>query len=130
MVIDQKTEGDVSILGLQGRLVAGVGDVMLRDAMNELLADGSRKILLDLTKVTHVDSSGVGELVASRKISRRFGTSLKLVRSEPGGGVEAVFKISRILPLFSFCDSVEDALVAFANEPLPTIEPDSAVAEP
>lgn len=125
MQIHSKTRGDVAVLGLQGRLVAGVGDVMLRDAMNELLADGWRKILLDLSGVSHIDSSGVGELVASRRIARRFGSGLKLVRAE--SGVEQVFKIAQILPLFSFYDSVDDALAAYENEVPP--EAESVAAE-
>jgi anti-sigma B factor antagonist len=111
MRLETSREKDVSVLSFHGRLVAGVGDVQLRDAINELLAKGEKKILVDLTNVTHIDSSGVGELVASRRICHRFGGALKFVRG--GSAVERVLNISQILPLFSFYPSVPQALDAF-----------------
>ena len=114
MQIENRQVGDVSIVKLHGRLVAGVGDIVLRDSMNELLADGSKKILLDLSAVTHIDSSGVGELVASSRIAQRFGSALKVVRAQEG--VESVFHIAQILPLFSFYDDVDGALEAFSSD--------------
>jgi anti-sigma B factor antagonist len=111
MRLETKRVGSVTVLSFHGRLVAGVGDVQLRDAINELLAKGEKKILLDLTHVTHIDSSGVGELVASRRICSRFGGALKFVKG--GSAVERVLSISQILPLFSFYRSVDEALEAF-----------------
>ena len=43
-------------------------------------------------------------------------------------GVEHVFQIARILPLFSFYDNVADAMADFETEPLPEAE-ESAAAE-
>ena len=48
------------ILDLKGRLTAGLGDQILRDAIDELLAENRRKILLNLSEVAFVDSAGVG----------------------------------------------------------------------
>ena len=44
---------------------AGVGDQALRDVINKLLAEGHKKIVVNLTAVTRMDSSGLGELVAA-----------------------------------------------------------------
>ena len=111
MRLETRRERDIVVLALHGRLVSGVGDVQLRDAINQLLAKGEKKILLDLTKVSHIDSSGVGELVASRRICQRFGGALKFVRG--GAAVERVLSIAQILPLFSFYPGVNEALAAF-----------------
>ena len=125
MQIEQNQQGDVSILNVQGRLAAGVGDIMLRDSMNGLLGDGCKKILLDLSSLTHIDSSGVGELVASSRIAERFGCALKVVRAAEG--VESVFRIAQILPLFSFYDDASEALQAFSSEG-PAVSADAAGA--
>jgi anti-sigma B factor antagonist len=111
MKLEEREDGDVIILSLEGRLVAGVGDVALRDAVNRLLGEGQQKILVDLSQVSHMDSSGVGELVASRRIASRFGAKIKFVRGS--NAVERVLHVSQILPLFSFYSSVEDALSDF-----------------
>lgn len=114
MQIEVKRVDGVGIVSPRGRLVAGVGDVLLRDAVNGLLGEGCKDILLDLSEVRHIDSSGIGELVASRRIVQRFGGRLKVVRAEEG--VEAVFHIARILPLFSFYDDLESAFAAFGSD--------------
>lgn len=112
MRVDVRKHDEVVIVDLQGKLVAGVGDVLLRDVMNELLAEAWRKILLDLSQVSTIDSSGVGELVASRKIAQRFGADLKILR--PTGGVDRVLRMSQILPLFDVHDDEESAFEAFS----------------
>ena len=109
-------DGDVAIISLHGRLVAGVGDILMRDSVNELLADERKKILIDMSKVTHIDSSGVGELVASGRIAERFGAGLKLVRADQG--VERVLRMSQILPLFQMYKDAPSAIAAF-GEPAP-----------
>jgi anti-sigma B factor antagonist len=118
MRLQEGTDGDVAIVKLEGRLVAGVGDVALRESVNRLLGEGRQKLLVDLSKVTHMDSSGVGELVATRRIAGRFGAKVKFVRGSRA--VERVLHVSQILPLFAFYGSVDDALSDFERgEDLP-----------
>ena len=113
MLIERNDEHDVAVLDVEGRLVAGVGDVMLRESVNEALAGGHKKILVDLSKVTHIDSSGIGELVASRRVTNHFGGKLKLVRRR--GGIDRVLTVSHILPLFDVHDTATAALAAFGD---------------
>ncbi|MEM1248365.1 MAG: STAS domain-containing protein [Acidobacteriota bacterium] len=115
MQCDVSHDGDVAVISLQGRLVAGVGDILLRDSVNELLADERKKILIDLSQVTHIDSSGVGELVASRRIAERFGARLKLVRAKPDAGVDRVLRMAQILPLFQMHEDAESAVSSFGE---------------
>ena len=86
------------ILDLKGRLTAGLGDQILRDAIDELLAEGRRRILLNLSEVSFVDSAGVGELVAGLKTARRFGADLKLLNV--GERVYSTLYMARLLPTF------------------------------
>ena len=64
MHVEVRQNEDVMILDLKGKLTAGLGDQILRDAIDELLAESRRKILLNLSEVAFLDSAGVGELVA------------------------------------------------------------------
>ena len=112
MQITQRRAGDVVILDLKGNLVRGVGDEMLRDAVDRLLADKSGKLLINLSDVTFLDSSGIGELVASKKVADQLGTMLKLMQLPER--VKHTLKLSLILPLFETYPSEEAALAAFA----------------
>ncbi len=119
MHIEARKQGKVIILDLRGPLTSGVGDVMLREAMNEYVAEGWQKILLNLAEVSRIDSTGIGELVASIKLAKRFGSKVKLVNIDTK--VRHILDLSRILPLLDFYESEEKALEEFARES-PTAE--------
>jgi anti-sigma B factor antagonist len=106
----RESEG-VTIADLSGRLVAGTGDQTLRDLINKLLAEGHKKIVLNLTEVTRMDSSGLGELVASSQVAQRFGSRVRFIK--PSTEALRVLEITRILPALEMHDNEADALQAF-----------------
>jgi anti-sigma B factor antagonist len=111
MKVDVRNTDDVIIVDLDGRLVLGVGDEILRDVMNELLAEDWKKIVLNLRNVTIMDSSGIGEVVASWKLAKRFGASLKLMRPAPQ--IQRTLRLTQILPLLEVYDSEDEAVASF-----------------
>ena len=100
------------IVDIEGRLVAGVGDELLREIINELLAEGWKKIVLNLKAVTILDSSGIGEVVAGWKLAHRFDAELKLLRPQPQ--VERTLKLAQILPLLEVYNDDEAAVASFS----------------
>jgi anti-sigma B factor antagonist len=111
MQIERREVDDVVILDLSGKLVRGVGDELLRDAMDRLLTERRRKVLINLSDISFLDSSGIGELVASKKVADQVGTSLKLMQLSDR--VQSTLKLSLLLPLFETHASEEAALAAF-----------------
>jgi anti-sigma B factor antagonist len=111
MKVDVRNSDDVIIVDLDGRLVLGVGDEILRDVVNELLAEDWKKIVLNLRKVTIIDSSGIGEVVASWKLAKRFGASIKLLRPAPQ--IQRTLRLTQLLPLLEVFESEEEALASF-----------------
>ncbi len=120
MRIEARKSGDVVILDVDGALMTGIGEVMLREAMDEYVAEGWQKILLNLARVSRIDSTGIGELVASIKLAQRFGSRVKLVNID--SKVKHILDLSRILPLLDFYETEEDALNAFAGSTSPTAD--------
>ena len=97
MRVDAREAGEVILVDLDGRLVSGTGDEVLQKVMNQVLADRWGKIVLNLSKVTRIDSAGIGELVASIKLAKRFDSSVKLLNVR--GQVRDILELSQILPL-------------------------------
>ena len=113
MKVDVRHVDDVIIVDLEGRLVMGVGDELLRDVMYELLAENWKKILLNLRAVTSMDSSGIGEVVSSWKLAKRFGASVKLLR--PGPHIQRTLRLTQLLPLLEVYDDEEEAVASFVT---------------
>ena len=111
--IETRKKGDVVIVDFQGRLAVGVGDELLPRLIEQLLNEGHRKILLNLTDMDYIDSNGLGELVYSLKTSKRFGASLRLLK--PHDRVKKTLSHTNLLPMFSVYESEADALKAFSS---------------
>ena len=96
--LEVRPAGEVVIVDLKGKLTAGLGDQILREALDELLAEGKRKILLNLSEVSFLDSAGVGELVAGLRTAKRFGAELKILSTSDR--VHSTLYMARLLPAF------------------------------
>lgn len=103
MHVDVRKHGEVVILDLQGKLTAGLGDEILRASLDELLGEGWRKILVNLSEVGFMDSAGVGELVAGLRTAQRLGAELHLLNASER--VQSTLSIARLLPIFKIHDS-------------------------
>lgn len=112
MNVDVRKNGDVVIVDFSGSLVVGVGDELLSAVVEELLTEGYRKILLNLSDVDFIDSSGLGHLVQSYKSAQKVSGVVKLLR--PGDRVRKSLHLTRLLPLFEVFESEDDALGSFA----------------
>ena len=125
MHVEVRQAKDVVILDLKGRLTAGLGDQILRDAIDELLAEGRRRGLLNLSAVAFVDSAGVGELVAGLRTARRFGAELKLLNV--GDRVYSTLDMARLLPTFEAYQDEAEAVASFGP---PTAEARGLLSSP
>ena len=59
--------GKIAVVDLSGKITIGEGDVVLRERVTELLEGGHQRLLLNLERVSYMDSAGIGELVACYK---------------------------------------------------------------
>jgi len=111
MHVEVRKEGDVVIVDMTGRLVGGIGDEILRNVVNELLAEDWKKILLNLSGVTAIDSAGIGELVADLKTASHLGASLRILNLNER--VRTALHLGRLLPLFEVYGDEKAAVHSF-----------------
>jgi anti-sigma B factor antagonist len=69
----------ITVLDVRGRITLGEGSVILRNSISNLVQTGKKWIVLNLSEVDYVDTSGVGELVRIHATLRKQGGQLKLV---------------------------------------------------
>ena len=113
MKVNIRDVSDVKVVDFEGRLALGDNELVLSNTVDDLLADGHRKILLNLTDVEYIDSSGLGELVQSFKVAKSLDADLKLLR--PQERVRHTLQLSMLRPLFEIYDTEEEALESFAS---------------
>lgn len=113
MDIAVRKSGDVTIVDFKGRLAIGVSDSILPRVIYEILAEGNKKILLNLADMDYIDSNGLGELVQASKEAKRHGASLRLLK--PQDRVAKTLRLTNLLPLFSVYESEDEALQAFGT---------------
>ena len=111
MKIDKREKGGVTILDVEGKITIGKGDVALRDAVQQALGEGAKKILIELGRVSTIDSSGVGELVSAFTTVTNRGGKLKLVNLPPK--VNDILQITQLITVFEVFDNEDEAIASF-----------------
>ena len=109
--IKERQAGDVTVLDMDGRITIGEGSVALRTAIRRLLEEGKKKILLNLGGVGYIDSSGIGELVASFTAANKEGGQLKLLNLTQK--LRDLLAITKLLTVFDVYESEQDALGSY-----------------
>lgn len=81
LTLEVERKDDVVTIHCRGKLVAGVTGVLTERVKGEI--PGSKRIILDLTGVTHMDSMGVGTLVRLYVSAKSAGSTLQLINLAP-----------------------------------------------
>ena len=113
MDIKERVVGGVSILDLSGKVVLGEGDLQVKERIKDLLADGQRRILLNLAEVNYIDSAGLGSLISAYTTSKREGGSLKLVNLTKR--IKDLLAITKLITVFETFDNESEALASFGS---------------
>ena len=111
MQITERHVGDVAIIDLSGRLVLGDSDDLLRDKVNSLVQQGEKNILVNLSQVSYMDSSGIGELVGCYTTVTRRGGALKLVGLTKR--ISDLLAITKLLTVFDSYETEKEAVASF-----------------
>ncbi len=98
------------VVYLSGAILFREGSASLHMFVKDLL-NKSRHLVLDLGEVTHIDSGGLGTLVALYVSARRFGGNIKLANL--GSHANEVLKITKLVTVFEVFDQAEDAIASF-----------------
>jgi anti-sigma B factor antagonist len=103
----------VSVLGLNGRIILGEESSALRERVKSLIAEGKKKIVLNMSDVTYIDSAGLGVLVAAHVSAKNNGAALRL--SNLGNKFHDVLQLTRLLTVFSVYDTEAEAIQSFGR---------------
>ena len=112
--------GNITVLDVSGRIALGVPLAFgegaghpLQGLIRDFAARGQTRIVLNLHDVVYIDSSGIGDLVASATTLRHQGGDLKVVN--PSMVVQKLLRMTRVDTVLEVKPDEASALQAFAK---------------
>jgi anti-sigma B factor antagonist len=99
----------VTVVSCHGRIVLGEESAGMRDTLKRALAS-SRHLVLDLSEVSYIDSSGLGTLVGVYSSARAAGAEIKLAGLNPR--LRDLLQITKLVTVFEVYDDVQQAIAA------------------
>ena len=106
-----RTVDNVEIISLQGKITIGSGDTQLREVITNAVNGGKTNVLLDLSGVTTIDSSGIGELVGSYTTVTNRGGKLKLLHLP--AKLNELLHVTQLITVFEVYENEQEAVNSF-----------------
>ena len=120
LYLNERRVDDVTILDLKGRERIRGATIALHESIRCLAGEGKVQVLLDLAWVKHIDSGGLGDLVASHVTLDQKGGALKLMHMTES--VRELMTITKLLTILDVYDDEPEALASFVGETLRIVE--------
>lgn len=111
--ITTRRSGPVVILDLEGQIRLGETNINLHKSVHELVDGGEKKVLLNLARVTGIDSSGLGSLVAGHATLEKNGGEMKLLNLNDR--VTELMMITKLLTVFEVFEKEDLAVASFGT---------------
>ena len=105
--------GGMVVVAIAGKLMLGSESQQLETLVDELLAEGRRAFVLDLSAVTRIDSTGIGRFIYC--YNRISGNGGKLALAGAKGYLREGFAVSRLDTVLRFYADVETAVRALGT---------------
>lgn len=106
MNLEAETRGDLLVVRVREERIDAAAAIQFKDRMRELMPMPGTRVLLDLSHVTFLDSSGLGAVVAVMKL---LGPDRRLELAALGPVVQKVFRLTRMDRVFTIHARVSDA---------------------
>lgn len=109
----EKVVDGVTVIALDGRIVLGDETNAFREKVKSLIAEGRKKILLNLDNVTLIDSTGLGTLVSTHHSAAARGAFVRLCKL--GTKFQEVLQVTKLLTVFDVSDTEADGIKSFSK---------------
>jgi len=111
MNIQKSPEGEVMILNLSGKIMGGPDYEKFHSEIKTLIKEGCVDILLNMSKVTWINSTGLGILVSAFHTLKKNGGQMKICEVSPR--IDNILNVTQLKLVFDTHESQKDALAAF-----------------
>jgi anti-sigma B factor antagonist len=113
LTVNTRQVGDVAVVDLDGKITLGESTGHLRESIRQLLEQGTKKIVLNVAKVSYVDSAGLGELVGIYTTAKNQAATVKLINLQKK--MTDLLQITRLHTIFEIYENEQAALDSFGK---------------
>jgi|Deesub1362B_J571_1020462.scaffolds.fasta_scaffold02882_3 anti-sigma B factor antagonist len=113
MTIKEEIRDDVAILYLKGNMMGGPESMQVHEKVKSLITDKIKKVVIDLSKVKWMNSSGLGALMACMTSLKNAGGELKI--SGATEKIQNLFMITKLITIFDTYETVDRAVASFKS---------------
>ncbi len=113
MKLTQQQQGEIVILEPKGKIMGGPDATLLHDKLHEIIDSGIKRVVIDLSKVDWMNSTGLGILISSYTTLRNSDGELKLANVTEK--IQSLLVITKLVTVFDSHNSVDEAIEAFTS---------------
>lgn len=106
---------DITLLELAGKISLGRESQKIETVVQDLLRQNDNKIIFDVSRVDHMDSTGIGILAYCFGTLNRSGGEMRITGAS--GKVLHLLQITRLDNVLPLCGSIEEACASIAGRP-------------
>ncbi len=111
MKMTDREQDGIVILEPKGKIMGGPDASLLHDKLHDIIEQGKRRVVIDLSKVDWMNSTGLGILISSFTTLRNNNGELKLANVTDK--IQSLLTITKLVTVFDAHDSVEEAIATF-----------------
>ena len=111
MSVKERFEGDIAVVGVSGNLMGGPETAAVHDKVREVVGKGYKKLVIDLSGVKWINSSGLGALMGSMTTMKNAQGEMKLANVSER--ILSLFMITKLVTIFETYDSADKAIGSF-----------------
>ena len=101
------------VIELKGNVMGGDDTKEFNELLHKLLDEGKKNIIVDLSEVKFMNSSGLGMLIGGLTTIKKGEGSMKLARTTEK--IESLLVITKLSQIFESFESVEEAVISFGD---------------
>lgn len=111
MEIAQRTTGEITVIEIAGEIDL-YNSMDLKAILTNLIEKKQCRIILNMKRVSYMDSTAIGVLVVVLNLLKQHGGNLILAQTEES--IQKVLRLTKLISFFQLCDTEEEALAALA----------------
>lgn len=113
MKIKQEMKDDVLVIALSGKVIGGPELIEVKDVFRKAVDQDKKRIILDLGKVSWMDSSGLGVIVSGHTTISRASGALKILNATKK--INELFIITKLITIFDTYSDEQEAIDSFGE---------------